>query len=87
MRLDFEGNERKIQEDLLKTENGGVIPVTLFARKDPEDPEEVYYEVEIDGVNWLTCDTPYHGVILFSLLRDHVQEYMKYFTTEGGTEA
>lgn len=85
MQIDFKGNELKVQEDLLTTEDGGTIPVTLFARRDPDHPEEVYYEVEIDGVNWLTCDTPHHGVILYSLLKDHVKEYMRYFT-EGGSE-
>lgn len=80
MQLDFEGREMKVQEDFLTTEDGGKIAITLYARKDKEEPGQVFYEVEIDGVNWLTCDTPHHGVILYTLLRDHVKEYMLYFT-------
>lgn len=85
MKLDFEGREMKVQEDFLTTEDGGKIAIALYARKDTEEPGQAFYEVEIDGVNWLTCDTPHHGIVLYTLLRDHVKEYMKYFT-KGATE-
>ena len=80
MRLDFDGDTMKVQEDYIKARDGGRIPIVLFARKDPESSktaEGCYYEVVIDGEKWLTCDTIAHGIVIYRLLRDYVTDYIK----------
>lgn len=82
MKLSFDGLEAVLQSDLIPTEDGKHITITLYGKKESiEDKEAAYYEVCIDGVKWFTSDNPTHGVILYTLLRDHVTEYMHYVTT------
>lgn len=83
MELSFKGKEAIIQQDFVTTEDGGRIPVELYAVKDNEtDDNASYYEARIDGVTWYKADNVTHAVILYKLLRDHVTEYMHYTTTK-----
>ena len=82
MKLSFEGKETVLLMDLIKTQDERNIPIKLYARKtDPTKAEADIFEIEIDGVKWLSTGNATHGVILYSMLRDHVNEFMHYVTT------
>lgn len=82
MKLSFEGLEATLQYDLIKTEDGRHIPIKLTAKKTEEGHADAdLYEVTIDGVLWLTTESATHGVILYTLLRDNVTDFMHYVTT------
>ena len=80
--LEFKGKELLIQTDMIPTENGGQIPLNLFCRKS-EDGSGNYYEAEIDGVSWFTTKGQVHAVILYTMLKKHVNEYMHYKSMPG----
>ena len=71
--LSFEGHQAMIQTDLIKTEDNGLIPIVLFARKtDDSKPDADYFELEIDGVSWFKADNVVHAMILYKILRENV---------------
>ena len=74
MEINFTGDTAVLQEALLEIE-GGTIPIKLVAEKDDDG---VFYYVTIDGVEWFTTENTTHAVILFTMLKEHVKEYMQY---------
>jgi hypothetical protein len=66
----------EIRRELIEV-SGGAIPITLEKETDP-DGESYVYNVFIDGVFWCSALTLMHSSVLFSVLRDHVSEYMNY---------
>lgn len=85
MKLEIEGNRALLQQDFIITENGGRIPLELYALKEEAAPEGVIYSAYIDGVQWYDTTSSMHGMILYKLLKDHVTEFMHYETI-GGAE-
>lgn len=83
MELKFDGTEMKLQEDFITTQGGGRIPVTLTAGKLEDAEAAEFYIVTIDGVLWAECESLHHAIIIYTLLRDHVTEYMNYITKGG----
>lgn len=81
MKLDFDGAEMLVQQDFIATENGGRIPLELYARKSEQAAEGVMYEAQIDGVLWYSIENQMHAMILYKLLKEHVTEYMHYIST------
>lgn len=80
MELSFNGFETIIQQDLINTDSpkGGKIPIVLYARKDEAEPDIIYFEAEIDGVSWFITESITHANILYTMLKKHVNEYMRY---------
>lgn len=83
MQLEFEGNRILIQQDYLTTENGGRIPLELYAEKDADASEGIIYAAYIDGVYWYDVENKTHAMILYKLLKEHVTEYMHYENIGG----
>lgn len=83
MKLEFVGTRALIQQDFITTEDGGRIPLELYAEKEPEAPDGVIYAAFIDGVLWYAVENVTHAMILYKLLKEHVTEYMKYETFGG----
>lgn len=65
--------------ELLKREfiniQGGSIPIELYRYT---EPEEEYYIILVDGVEWLDTDSRTHAAVLFQMMQEHVTEYMNY---------
>jgi len=85
MKLEFEGKEALLQEDYITTENGGRIPLRLYASKDTLEPEKITYYASIDGVKWFDTENVTHATILYAMLKKHVTEYMHYVSTGEGS--
>ena len=76
----FEGKETIIKRDFIAIE-GGEIPIILKAVKDKN--EKVFYFVYIDGITWLATENTTHAIILYSMLRDNITDYMQYVKTNN----
>ena len=75
MELNFEGTEMLVQTDIIETENGGRIPLNLYARKsDAASGAAEYYEADIDGVSWFKAENVTHAMILYAMLKTHVTD-------------
>lgn len=51
------------------------IPITLSSEG---EREELIYAIDVDGVEWLTTDNQMHAVVLFTMMFEHLTEYMHY---------
>lgn len=65
-------NEQRKESIKIK---GGEIPIVLYSN---EDEEGVFYTIEIDGVEWLASVNRTHAVLLFEMMKDHINDYMHY---------
>jgi len=65
------------REDVEVKENFN-IPVELYLVENSEEQADSQFEIYIDGVFWCTTKTRTHAVVLFTMLTDHVTEYMNY---------
>lgn len=80
MQLEFETDHAILQEDLLQID-GGQIPIRLEAEKDEDG---AFYRVTIDNVEWFTTENTTHAIILYTMLKEHVTEYMTYKAIREG---
>lgn len=88
--MKFEGMEAVIQTEFIETQDGGKIPLELKAVKTgygftEDGAESVEFEAWIDGVRWYVSSQYHHAVILYTMLKKHVTEYMHYKTVEPST--
>lgn len=67
-----------LENGTIPTENGGSIPINLYAFKNDLG---VSYELEIDGVLWFNSYSQMHAQVLYNMMRDHITEYMHYIST------
>ena len=51
---------------------GGEIPITLVQEDNGS------FTVAIDGVKWLNVENQMHAVVLFTMMQEHITEYMEY---------
>lgn len=86
MDLKFDGNKALLQQDFIDTENGGRIPIELYAIKEETAPEGAIYSAYIDGVHWYHAASSTHATILYKLLKEHITEFMHYISIDGGAE-
>lgn len=55
----------------------GEIPITLFKETDGDEDYDCYY-IEIDGVEWLETGDITHAIVMFTMMQEHIAEYMHY---------
>lgn len=63
-----------LREEIIHAEKVD-IPITLSSVF--EDGEE-FYVIDVDGVEWLQTDNQSHAVVMFTMMLEHLTEYMHY---------
>ena len=68
-----------LKTEMIPTENGGNIPIRLVVEKGtPETDDLDCYFVDVDGVEWFVTERYTHAVTLFTMMTEHLTEYMHY---------
>lgn len=71
-----------MRAEVLKTRQleieGGTIPITLWRREDEEYEEVISFGVDVDGVEWFEIESEMHAIVLFTMMSEHLLEYMRY---------
>ena len=63
--------DKLLKEEMFDAGNGLSLPVRLY------DSGEDFY-ITIDDVEWCSTESQHHAMILFTMLKEHVTEYMTY---------
>ena len=74
-------NENILRSEYFVTESGLRLPITLTSI---EDDEGTFFNIDIDGVDWCQTNAQHHAVILFEMLKEHIDEYMHYVPHDQG---
>lgn len=61
---------KKLKEAMLQIP-GGEIPITLLRSGET-------YRIEVDGVLWVKTTNVTHAVVLFTMMQEHICEYVHY---------
>lgn len=60
-----------MRKEIKINDKGDTIPIDLV------EEEGVFY-IDVDGVEWVETEAPYHAAVLFDMMADHLGEYMHY---------
>lgn len=61
---------KTIKQEKIKISNGE-IPITLSI-------DEEVFVIDIDGIEWLETENQIHASVLFTMMKEHITEYMNY---------
>ena len=64
---------KPIREEQIEAEDGTKVAIYLYA-----DEVKGSYQIEVDGVAWLTIDNRTHAIVLYELMRDHLSDYYNF---------
>ena len=84
MQISFEGKDAVLQEDLIRID-GGLIPIKLLGHKlDPTSAVADKFTIELDRVKWLETDSALHASVLYSIMQEHITDYLYSALRTGG---
>lgn len=63
-----------LRKEVIRTDKCDV-PITLSSEGEGED---FLYVIGVDDVEWLTTENKMHAVVLFTMMYEHLTEYMHY---------
>lgn len=63
-----------LRKEVIRTDKCDV-PITLSSEGEGED---LLYVIDVDDVEWLTTENKMHAVVLFTMMHEHITEYMHY---------
>lgn len=62
---------KELRKEMLQID-GGEIPIRLC------QDVNGWYVIDVDGVEWVRLENQVHAVVLFSMMAEHIMQYMHY---------